>query len=260
MKKTLIGVIVVAAALSLGVGVAFGASRALNSGSPAASNQAPASPSATSFPPQTGAGNYDLGPGMMGTYDAAPGGAGINNYDGMGPGMMGAYGTYDQSSTGQRITLDQALQQVQSYVTSAGSNFEVAEIMEFSNNFYAAVLEKDTGKGAFELLVDPFSGDVFPEYGPNMMWNVKYGTMGNGSSPQNTLSFDQAHADAQKALDAQVPGAQVEPDGYTFYGYYTFDYKVDGQIAGMLSVNGFDGQTWLHTWHGQFITEKELLQ
>jgi hypothetical protein len=29
--------------------------------------------------------------------------------------------------------------------------------------------------GAMELLVDKSSGAIFPEYGPNMMWNLKYG-------------------------------------------------------------------------------------
>jgi hypothetical protein len=172
---------------------------------------------------------------------------------------MGGYGpNAQQSSSGSRISLDEGVQKVQAYTASVGSNFQASEIMEFSNNFYAAVVEKDTGKAAFEVLVDPSTGAVFPEYGPNMMWNVKYGRMENGSSQENTVTFEQARADAQTALDAQVPGAKVEPDGSTFYGYYTFDYKLNGQIAGMLNVNGFTGQVWLHTWHGQFISEKEL--
>jgi len=53
-------------------------------------------------------------------------------------------------------------------------DLEVAEMMEFSNHFYAIVQEESTGIGAFEVLVDKVSGAVHPEPGPNMMWNLKY--------------------------------------------------------------------------------------
>ncbi len=226
MNKLIIVTIVVIAALTFGVTVAFGLSRMMNIGSPSGFSMM---------------GNYNSGSGMMG-----------------GNGMMNGYGRSGQQPSGNRISMDNAIRLVQDYETSAGTNFKVAEVMEFENNFYAAVLERDTGRAAFEILVDPYSGWIFPEYGPNMMWNVKYGHMGNGNSPENTVSFDQAKINAQKTLDARFPSAMIEPDGFTFYGYYTFDYKVNDQIAGMLSVNGFDGQVWLHTWHGQFIDEKEL--
>jgi hypothetical protein len=29
-------------------------------------------------------------------------------------------------------------------------------------------------------------------------------------------------------------------------------------MAGMLSVNGYSGQVFLHTWHGAFIEESEI--
>jgi aromatic ring-cleaving dioxygenase len=177
----------------------------------------------------------------------------------MGPGMMwqGNQG-YNQQQTSQRITIDQAIQAAQGYATQVGTNLTVAEVMEFQNNFYALVTEKDTSRGAFELLIDPYTGAVSREIGPDMMWNIKYGYMRTSNSTDNTVTLEQAQADAQKALDAQVPGAKLETDGYSFYGYYTFDYQVNSQIAGMLSVNGFDGQVWFHTWHGSFIAEKEV--
>ena len=31
-----------------------------------------------------------------------------------------------------------------------------------------------------ELLIDLYTGNAWPEYGPNMMWNTKYGHMGQG--------------------------------------------------------------------------------
>jgi hypothetical protein len=56
-------------------------------------------------------------------------------------------------------------------------NLEVAEVMEFANNYYAEVTEKDTGIGAMELLINRPGSRVYPEPGPNMMWNTKYGMM-----------------------------------------------------------------------------------
>jgi len=49
--------------------------------------------------------------------------------------------------------------------------------MQFESNYYAIVMEQSTGLGAFELLADPQTGAVFPEMGPNMMWNTKYSPM-----------------------------------------------------------------------------------
>jgi hypothetical protein len=226
MNKYLIGTLVIVTALASGVAAALGLSWMLNK---SANNRFSTNPMRSAWA-----------------------GMGRNRR------MMGGYGLNSQQPTGSRISQDEAVQRVQNYAASFGSNLQTAEIMEFSNNFYVALVEKDTGKAAFEVLVDPSTGSVFPEYGPNMMWNVKYGHMGNGNSQENTVTIEQARADAQKTLDSQVPGATIEPDGYTFYGYYTFDYKLNGQISGMLSVNGYSGQTWLHTWHGQFISEKEL--
>jgi len=36
------------------------------------------------------------------------------------------------------------------------------------------------------------------------------------------------------------------------------DYRLDGAVYSMLSVNGFIGQVWYHEWHGQFIREVEV--
>jgi hypothetical protein len=132
------------------------------------------------------------------------------------------------------------------------------------------VVEKSTGIGAFELLVDPATLVVYPEHGPNMMWNQKYAglnhenMMGNyySATPASTsgaLTVDpvQALQDAQKFLDANLPGMQTAADADPFYGYYTIDYLRDGKIAGMLSVNGYTGQIFLHTWHGTFIAAQD---
>jgi len=106
---------------------------------------------------------------------------------------------------------------------------------------------------------------VMPEPGPNMMWNTKYSMMRRmmGSygqtttSGQMTVSEQEAKSIAESYLSRNFPGAHVE--GITrFYGYDTIDFERNGKILGMLSVNGYTGQVWYHSWHGSFIQEKEL--
>ena len=55
------------------------------------------------------------------------------------------------------------------------SDLGIDEIMEFEYNYYVIYYEKSTGTGAFEMLIDKTTGRIYPEYGPNMMWNLKYG-------------------------------------------------------------------------------------
>lgn len=192
---------------------------------------------------------YGMGPGMMGRGPGplAPGGCGGTG-SGVGPGMMG-WSTAPLSGT---LTIEQARDAVEQYVARLGySNLEVVEVMEFEQNFYAIVQESGTGIGAMEVLVDKASGAAGPEMGPNMMWNSRYGMHGRGNGT-NTISSDEAVQIAQRWLDTNRPGVQVE-DADPFYGYYTIHTLKDGQIEGMLSVHGATGQVWYHTWHGPFI-------
>ncbi len=143
------------------------------------------------------------------------------------------------------------------------SGLEIAEIMEFSKNFYIEVYESNTGIGAIELLVDKNSGAIFPEYGPNMMWNLKYGMHSEIPLSQNDIkmdiSEDEAVSLAEKYLVKTNTGESAGDEVEKFYGYYTIHTLTEnGDIAGMLSVNGSNGNVWYHDWHGIFIdmTEK----
>ena len=136
-------------------------------------------------------------------------------------------------------------------------NLVIDEIMEFENNLYVLIKESDTGKGAFELLVDPFTGAVRPEFGPNMMWNVKYGMMGYGTVRANTIGKDEAKKIASDYLERVRGRGPYDLDADEFYGYYTVDVRKDGTLLGMLSVNAFTRQVWYHTWHGGFIAMQE---
>jgi hypothetical protein len=162
-------------------------------------------------------------------------------------------------------------------------NLEVAEVMEFASNYYAEVRERDTGVGAMELLVDKGSGQVYPEPGPNMMWNTKYGMMsggrgmggmmgpgghgmmggqpfqqnpGSATGTDMTVGPEQAREIANDYLGRVSPGTEAG-EAERFYGYYTLHTEKDGQITGMLSVNGYSGEVWYHSWHGPFIAMEE---
>ena len=142
----------------------------------------------------------------------------------------------------------------------------IDEIMEFEQNYYVVYFEVSTGIGAFEMLIDKDTGRIFPEYGPNMMWNTKYGHGGMmccvrdpSPFPSAEMPIDQAEAVAiaQEYLNQYTPGAVAE-DPHPFYGYYTIHVTKDRRISGMLSVHGTDGTVWYHNWHGAYIQSLEL--
>jgi len=223
-------------------------------------------------------------------------GSDSNNY-GYGPMMGGrqnGYGTMMGNRSGpmmsgyayanaEPLTIDEAKRAAENYVNSLETTgLELGEVMIFDNNAYVLVKEESTGIGAFELLVDPVSKSAYPEHGPNMMWNLKYSglnhqnMMGGGGfvmgpmmgqnffdpapadvSAEMTFTAEQAAQAAQAYLDQYLPGAKVADHATAFYGYYTLDFSRDGKVAGMLSVNGYNGQVFVHNWHGIFIEESE---
>ena len=238
--------------------------------------------------------NNDYGPGMMGNYGNNNVGPGMMNgrgNKGYGPGMMGGNGNnnYGPGMMGNQssntnaapLSVEQAKTSAEAYIKTLGlDGLQVSEVMVFDNNAYVVVKETSTGNGAFELLVDPASQSAYPEFGPNMMWNLKYGGLnhsqmmggsngmmgGNGldatvpAEVTNEMSVtpEKAIEYAQKYLDANLKGATAATDPVKFYGYYTLDFEKGGKIAGMLSVNGYSGQVFLHTWHGTFIEESAM--
>lgn len=201
-------------------------------------------------------------------------------------GMMGGYGSMMGGSTtpgagaATPLTVDEAKQAVNAYLQRLGnSNLVIDEIIVFSNNAYALIKDKTTDSGAFEVLMDPTSKNVFLEYGPAMMWNTQYGMMGGGtygmmggsgmmggfgygpgtpSAPGATVSADQALPIAQSYLDQYTPGVKAADKADALPGYYTIETLKDGKILGMLSVNAYTGQVWVHTWHGTFVQQAEV--
>lgn len=189
-----------------------------------------------------------------------------------GRGMMGRWFNYNKSQeeSGKKLSVDQIKADVDDYIRGYGSNLAISDIFVYKDtDYYVSIEEKDTGKGAMELLVNPYTGQVYPEYGPNMMWNEKYGMhegygMMGGTNRYNynnyndditsskRISRDQAvkiadeYVKANLEKDFSVPG-----DGHEFYGYYTFHINKGSNTVGMMSVNYYTGDVWYHNWHGE---------
>ena len=183
---------------------------------------------------------------------------------GLNPNYASSTATY--TSTGTPLTIIDAKTIAQNYVAALGNpDLTVKQVEEYSANFYVQVNEQSTGNGAFELLVNKYTGSIYPEMGPNMMWNTKYGMMRGGilggifGTPTTTMTVTQTQAttDAQTYLNTYIPGATTG-DVNTFYGYYTIEVLNGTTTYGMLSVNGYSGQVWFHTWHGTFIAELQV--
>lgn len=225
---------------------------------------------------------YTTSAGTTGTYANTPNGA--TTYDGYYGGMMGGRGmmggggrcgglragysystpAYTNPTNTSPLNINTAVTIAQNYVASTGNtNLVASQVEEYSLNFYVQVKEKDTGIGAFELLIDKYTGAVSAEMGPNMMWNTKYG-MHNGmmgwftGAPTTaaTVTAEQAKTNAQQYLNTYYPGTTAG-DAQAFYGYYHVEVLSSGKVYGMLSVNSYTGQVWYHTWHGTFIQEIE---
>jgi hypothetical protein len=195
-------------------------------------------------------------------------------------GMMGMMSGFSRLSDVEPLTIAEVETAVTNYLsTLSQDNLTLGEIMIFTNHAYAQVLNSDSGLGAFELLVDPATGNVFPEPGPNMMWNTQYSMMsgfGGGMMGRNmmgggmmrgnmmgrygyapdaeiNITADEVVNIAQEYLDAYLPGKTANNHADTFPGYYTLHILEDGETIGMLSVNTYTGQVFLHHWHGDFI-------
>ena len=203
--------------------------------------------------------------GMMGGTGM---GGGMMGGNGMGGTMMSIY-----APSSRPISQDEARRRAQGFVGRYGAQVKIRDFMVFAENYYAQVVDATTGAGLAEVLVDRYTGVVQPEPGPDMLWNTRFGMQGgqygNGMMggvnpgggnqgrqvPSAPVRYTQTAA--QKLADTFVagylPGGKVL-EGLPFPGYYTFDYGRKA-IEGMLSVNAFTGEVWVHGWHGVYLGE-----
>jgi hypothetical protein len=208
-----------------------------------------------------------------------------------GPGMGGAFGGTGGGGAGAagtaKPTTAQVVQvgeRVNSWLASNGfKGFTVAEVMAFTNNDYVAVHDK-AGMPAFELLTD-LNTNWLMEEPPSMMWNTRYGVMGDvgnrvgpmmggwmggngwnswsGSGAGKVTTTMAAVTVANQWLAKAHAGERVASDAGgsamgKFPGYYSFDTTFKGKTHGMLSVNATTGAVWYHGWHGTFLAEHEF--
>jgi hypothetical protein len=229
--------------------------------------------------------------GFSGTVPFGPGGM----MDGAG-GMMGGGMMVNPNNpfytAPEPLTLEEATTILDAYLADLDdANLAYQDVMIFDNHAYAQIVEKDSDTGVMEVLIDPTSKAVYPEMGPNMMWNQKYGMTlaparsagvsgygrygmmggmmgGSYNGPRGNPNFgnadnlaeltvtpSQAVEAAQEYLAANFSDKALTADEHAdpFYGYYTLHLNQDGQTVGMLSVNGTTGAVWPHTWHGQLL-------
>ena len=192
--------------------------------------------------------------GFGGWGMSAPGyGMGMHGYFGAPPGSAGPGG-----SGAARLAPAKIEESLKAALARYGNkDWQIAEIMAFEYNDYAEISDGD--RLLMELLIDPWTGAVRPEYGPNMMWNTEFSRMGgpmmgrgNPNAPM-TVSETDAVAIANRWLAAQGSSWATEDHPDRFPGYYTLHTLDNGKITGMLSVNGYGGQVWFHDWHGAFL-------
>jgi hypothetical protein len=179
--------------------------------------------------------------------------------------MGGGSGSY-YSGTATALSHEDAGEIARRYLASINvPGLEIDEFEEYSSNFYVSLVETGTGRGAIEIIIDRYSGSYQPEP-QSMMWNGKYGMMGGGmmsggmtggsQQAQMTVTQQQSMKIAQDFLNVAYPGTEAD-EIVTYYGYYTIMTELEGEHHGMLSVNGYSGDVWYHTWHGMFISEVE---
>ena len=201
----------------------------------------------------------NIGPGWMG-----------GGMMGNGMGLRSMFGNWGGLTNVDPLSIAEAQTAVTGYLADLNKDdLGLGEIMIFENHAYAQIIDTSSGKGAFEVLVDPVTRNVFPEPGPNMMWNTAYSMMnnashfgmmgggmtGSGYAPEVEInvSADEAVDIAQRYLEANLSGAKADTEVSTFPGYYTLDFLKNDVVKGMLSVNAYTGQVFLHSWHGDFV-------
>ncbi len=195
-----------------------------------------------------------------------------NNSSGFGPGMMWGRGNsgrwQDSASNAEPLSLVEAENAVNDYIKGYDydERLHIKEIMIFDNHAYVMVEEEDTGIGAFEVIVDPITLNVNLEQGASMMWNLKYGhmrgsMMGIGARTEDGRDMpileEKAISIASDYLANLESELTVDDHADRFYGYYTIHTIANGEVAGMLSVNGYSGQIIIHNWHGELIEMEE---
>lgn len=192
-----------------------------------------------------------MGPGMMYPGTVYPRMMNAPYNGSFGPGMMGYGDVLALYYPGARpVSQEEARQSMESFAQRYGSNISIENFMTFSGNYYAVLRNGSMGENIAEVLVDRYSGVAYPEPGPNMIWNTRFGA-GRSRAGGAIYGLGAARGLAEDFLAGYLPGASVL-ESEALPGYYTFDFGRTN-TEGMLSVNAYGGEIWVHTWHGLYI-------
>lgn len=200
----------------------------------------------------------------------------------LSPGIQGMigdsgyyYDLYSETEAGAVLTTDEIVSRIQDYVEQQNNpNLAVARLREFNLAYQAEVVERDTGRHAFDLMVTKGASRISPAAGPNILWNTKYGPtiaeIGGGygmlgrvlaQPTPGEMSFNETEArriaeTAASDLDADLTVQDESPA--TFYGFYEFYLDRDGEAVGALAVNGYSGQVWFEDWGTAQLSQQTL--
>jgi hypothetical protein len=232
MRNWIIGIVIAIATAGLGVGAAYGVKTLVQQNAPA----------------------------IRSTIQDARGQ--IQNARG-NPQGRGMGGPASRTRNASPLTMDQAVESAQRYAAQSGNDWKIDKVIEFQNAFDVIFIENSTGRGAAQLIL-PKTGRGMQTV-PAMRWNLKYGQAGesrgsSASATDNSVSLADARASAQNALAKIQPGAALNDGGYAFYGYYLFEYSVEGKTAGIILVNGLTSEAAQFKQLGAFLSEKEISQ
>ncbi|PKM54115.1 MAG: hypothetical protein CVU98_13580 [Firmicutes bacterium HGW-Firmicutes-3] len=136
------------------------------------------------------------------------------------------------------------------------NELSIADIFIFEDSaYYFSIVEESTGRGAMELLANPYTKEVFPEYGPNMMWNLKYGMHNNGGMMGN-----QRFSNRSGMMTGRGILGNTYDDDYFDKSSFTEDNEIDdkesftiGEAYLMNNNNEFTLGEEYHDWHGELI-------
>jgi hypothetical protein len=176
------------------------------------------------------------------------------------------YGFYSDAETGSVLSKDVVVSEIQNYVDRQNnSDLVVARLREFNLVYQAEIIERSTGRHAFDLMVSNGASQISPAAGPNIMWNTKYGptiaetgggygmlgrALAQPAPGDMTLSEAEARDIAASAVEDMADASLLlENDtADTFYGFYEFTLDRDEEPVGALAINGYSGQVWFEDW------------
>lgn len=210
---------------------------------------------------KTGRDEESFGQGMMGDMTGMM--ETMSTMMGQMQGMMGnrsdsdaAPGTSDAPAPWGKAYPIEPSRVLESFLADLDQNLVPGAILDLGKQYYAEAIEKDTGIGAYGILINRTSGVVLPETGPNLDWNVKYGTEGTAvaaegetiKAPEMTVTREKAVEYARRYLELEKSTFEIDESARSFYGYYNLTVLENGKPVGIISVNGYNGRVWDHSW------------